>query len=67
MHYRERPALARTKSPRYLGRAIVALAGASRADIMQRSGRVLRAGELAREYFHDVDGSQPEVFELAPA
>ena len=61
--WHERPALARTESPRYLGRAVVALA----ADpaVLGRSGRVHRVADLAREYgFTDVDGRQVEAFEL---
>ena len=62
-HWHERPALARTESPRYLGRAIAALAGD--AGVMQKSGSVHRVADLAREYgFTDVDGRQPEAFEL---
>jgi NAD(P)-dependent dehydrogenase (short-subunit alcohol dehydrogenase family) len=62
-HWRERPALARTESPRYLGRAVVALAGDP--EVMARSGQVLRAGDLAREYgFTDTDGRQVPPFEL---
>jgi NAD(P)-dependent dehydrogenase (short-subunit alcohol dehydrogenase family) len=62
-HWRERPELARTESPRYLGRAIAALA----ADpaVMDKSGRAHRVGDLAREYgFTDVDGRQVEAFEI---
>lgn len=62
-HWHERPALARTESPRYLGRAVAALA----ADpaVMQRSGAVHRVADLARAYgFTDVDGRQVEPFEL---
>jgi NAD(P)-dependent dehydrogenase (short-subunit alcohol dehydrogenase family) len=61
--WREVPALARTESPRYLGRAVVALA----ADpaVAHKSGRVLLVGELAREYgFTDVDGRLIPPFEL---
>ncbi|WP_284619339.1 SDR family NAD(P)-dependent oxidoreductase [Aquabacterium humicola] len=61
--WRERPALARTESPRYLGRAIAALA----ADpaLMHKSGCVLRVADLAREYgFTDIDGRQVAAFEL---
>ena len=36
-HWRERPALARTESPRYLGRAVVALAGDP--QVMEGAGR----------------------------
>ncbi len=63
LRWRERPALARTESPRYLGRAIAAL-GAD-PQVMRKSGQVLRVGDLAREYgFTDVDGRQVEAFEL---
>jgi NAD(P)-dependent dehydrogenase (short-subunit alcohol dehydrogenase family) len=62
-HWRERPALARTESPRYVGRAVVALAADPR--VLERTGRVLRVADLAREYgFTDVDGRQVEAFEL---
>jgi NAD(P)-dependent dehydrogenase (short-subunit alcohol dehydrogenase family) len=62
-HWHERPALARTESPRYLGRAVVALAGD--AKVMEKSGGVHRVGDLAREYgFTDVDGRQVEAFEM---
>ena len=53
--WRERPALSRTESPRYLGRAVAALAADPR--VAEKTGRVLLVGELAREYgFTDVDG-----------
>jgi hypothetical protein len=62
-HWQEVPALARTESPRYLGRAVAALAGD--AQVLSRSGQVLRVADLAREYgFTDVDGRQVEAFEL---
>jgi NAD(P)-dependent dehydrogenase (short-subunit alcohol dehydrogenase family) len=62
-HWRERPALARTESPRYLGRAVVALA--TDADVIQRTGQVLRVGDLARAYgFTDIDGRVVPPFEL---
>ena len=62
-HWRERPALARTESPRYLGRAVVALAADPR--VLERTGQVLRVADLAREYgFTDVDGRQVEAFEI---
>ncbi|HET6827429.1 MAG TPA: SDR family oxidoreductase [Ramlibacter sp.] len=62
-HWQERPALARTESPRYLGRAVVALA--SDANVLGKSGQVLRVGDLAREYrFTDIDGRQVPPFEL---
>jgi len=62
-HWQERPALARTESPRYLGRAVAALA----ADpaVMAKSGSVLRVADLGREYgFTDVDGRQVDAFEI---
>jgi NAD(P)-dependent dehydrogenase (short-subunit alcohol dehydrogenase family) len=63
-HWRERPALARTESPRYLGRAVAHLAADPR--VMEKSGRVLRVADLAREYgFTDVDGRQVEAFEIS--
>jgi NAD(P)-dependent dehydrogenase (short-subunit alcohol dehydrogenase family) len=62
-HWHERPALARTESPRYLGRAVVALA--ADPQVMARSGELLRVGDLARHYgFTDVDGRQPGPFEI---
>ena len=62
-HWHERPALARTESPRYLGRAVAALA--ADAQVLRRSGEVLRVADLARAYgFTDIDGRQPPVFEM---
>ncbi|MBL0727984.1 SDR family NAD(P)-dependent oxidoreductase [Piscinibacter sp. HJYY11] len=62
-HWQERPALARTESPRYLGRAVAALA--ADAQVMRHTGELLRVGDLARSYgFTDIDGRQPEPFEL---
>jgi NAD(P)-dependent dehydrogenase (short-subunit alcohol dehydrogenase family) len=62
-HWRERPALARTESPRYLGRAVAALAGDP--AVLSKSGTVHRVADLAREYgFSDIDGRQVEAFEL---
>lgn len=55
--------LSGTESPEYLGRAVAALA----ADdaVLEKSGELLTAGGLAREYgFRDVDGSQPEPFRI---
>ena len=63
-NWRERPSLARTESPRYIGRAVAALAGDPR--VLDKSGRVHRVADLAREYgFTDIDGRQVEAFELA--
>jgi NAD(P)-dependent dehydrogenase (short-subunit alcohol dehydrogenase family) len=62
-HWHERPALARTESPRYLGRAVVALA--SDPEVLKRSGEVVRVGDLARYYgFTDIDGRVVPPFEL---
>ena len=62
-HWQERPALARTESPRYLGRAVAALAGD--AQVLDKTGQVLRVGDLARAYgFTDIDGRQVEPFEM---
>jgi NAD(P)-dependent dehydrogenase (short-subunit alcohol dehydrogenase family) len=62
-HWQERPALARTESPRYLGRAVAALAGD--AKVMEKSGEVLRVGDLALAYgFTDIDGRQVPAFEM---
>lgn len=62
-NWQDRPALSRTESPRYLGRAVAALAADT--NIMDKSGRVLRVGELALEYgFTDIDGRVVPPFEL---
>jgi NAD(P)-dependent dehydrogenase (short-subunit alcohol dehydrogenase family) len=55
------PEFAFSESPRYLGRAVVALAAdPDRARWNQRS---VDSGRLAREYgFTDVDGSRPDVW-----
>jgi NAD(P)-dependent dehydrogenase (short-subunit alcohol dehydrogenase family) len=56
--------LGKTESPAYAGRAVVALAGDP--DVMEKSGRMLTAGDLAREYsFTDLDGKQPAPFRFA--
>ncbi len=50
-----------TESPEYVGRAVAALA--ADPDVLRKSGSVLTAGDLAREYgFTDVDGRQPPPF-----
>jgi NAD(P)-dependent dehydrogenase (short-subunit alcohol dehydrogenase family) len=57
------PPLARTESPRYLGRAVAALA--ADANVMTKSGTVLLVGDLAREYgFTDIDGRVVPPFEM---
>ncbi len=55
--------LSGTESPEYVGRGIVALA--SDPDVVARTGRAYRVGDLAREYgFTDVDGRQIPPFIL---
>ena len=64
--WQERPALARTESPRYLGRAVAALA----ADpaVLSKSGSVHLVADLAREYgFSDTDGRQVPAFVIDAA
>ena len=53
------PHFARSESPAYLGRAVVALA--TDPGILVKSGRALATARLAREYgFTDADGTQPD-------
>jgi hypothetical protein len=60
-HFRETE-LAKTESPRYIGRAVVALASDPQA--IQKTGRTLIVGKLAQEYgFTDVDETQPQFYE----
>ena len=50
-----------SESPRYVGRAVVALA--SDPDRSRWNQRAVSSGQLAHEYgFTDVDGSQPDVW-----
>lgn len=59
--YREVEEIKKTESTRYGGRAIVALA--SDLNIMEKTGKTLRTGNLAKEYnFTDIDGTQPSAF-----
>ncbi len=61
--WRSFPDLARTETPRYVGRAVVALA--ADPQIMAKTGQSLRAGDLAQEYgFTDVDGRYVPPFEI---
>lgn len=49
------------ETPRYVGRAVVALA--SDPDVARHNGASLSSGALAREYgFTDLDGSQPDAW-----
>jgi dehydrogenase/reductase SDR family protein 1 len=50
--------LSNSESPQFIGRAVAALA--SDTNIMEKSGRILVAASLAREYgFTDINGKQP--------
>jgi dehydrogenase/reductase SDR family member 1 len=50
--------LSNSESPQFIGRAVAALA--ADPEIMRRTGQVLIAAELGREYgFSDTDGKQP--------
>ena len=61
--WREHPEFARTESPRYVGRAVAALA--ADPEVMRKSGGIHRVGDLAVEYgFTDVDGRVVPPFEL---
>lgn len=61
--WRDVPALSRTESPRYVGRAVAALAADPR--VMRKSGGVHRVGDLAVEYgFTDIDGRVVPPFEI---
>jgi NAD(P)-dependent dehydrogenase (short-subunit alcohol dehydrogenase family) len=55
--------LTNSESPQFIGRAVAALATDS--NIMEKSGSVLVAAALAREYgFTDTDGKQPRPLTL---
>jgi NAD(P)-dependent dehydrogenase (short-subunit alcohol dehydrogenase family) len=55
------PDFAHSESPRYVGRAIAALA--SDPDRARWNQRSVSSGQLAREYgFTDVDGSRPDIW-----
>jgi hypothetical protein len=52
-----------SETPRYIGRAVVALA--ADPDVARWSGRALSSGVLAKHYgFTDLDGAQPEASRL---
>ena len=56
--------LSNSESPEFIGRAVAALAGD--AGALRRTGQVVVAATLAREYgFTDVDGKQPRPLTLA--
>ena len=53
------PHFAQSETPRYVGRAVAALA--ADPEVARFSGRALSSGELAREYgFSDIDGRRPD-------
>ena len=55
--------LSNSESPRFIGRAVAALAADE--NVMAKSGRVLVAAALAEEYgFSDIDGKQPRPLTL---
>ena len=59
LRWREYLDLSNSESPVFAGRAVAALA--ADPNVLDRTGHVLRAAELAREYgFTDVDGNVPE-------
>jgi NAD(P)-dependent dehydrogenase (short-subunit alcohol dehydrogenase family) len=56
--------LSNSESPRFIGRAVAALATDSR--IMEKTGTVVIAAASAKEYgFSDIDGKQPGPLTLA--
>lgn len=58
--------LSNSESPQFIGRAIVALAGD--ANVMEKTGKVLVAASLAKEYgFTDIDGKTPRPLRLNEA
>ncbi|GAE31393.1 SDR family NAD(P)-dependent oxidoreductase [Alkalihalobacillus hemicellulosilyticus] len=62
-HWEESEDLRRTESPFYIGRGITALA--SDPNIMEKSGQVLKVGDLAKEYqFTDIDGRYVPPFTM---
>lgn len=55
------PDFALSESPRYVGRAVVALS--ADPDLARWNGKSVSSGELAHEYgFTDIDGSQPDIW-----
>lgn len=66
MRFAEYFDLSNSESPQFVGRAVAALAGDP--SIMAKTGEILVAAALAREYgFTDVDGSSPRPITLGEA
>lgn len=62
-HFRDVPALAASESPRYIGRAVAALA--ADPQVLAKTGQVLVVADVARAYgFTDIDGTQPAAFHI---
>ena len=58
---KKQPHFAITETPRYVGRAVAALA--ADPDVARWNGQSLNSGDLAKVYdFTDVDGSQPDAW-----
>jgi dehydrogenase/reductase SDR family protein 1 len=58
--------MSNSESPQFIGRAIAALA--TDPDIMQKSGQILVAAAIAKEYgFRDIDGKLPRPITLDEA
>ena len=61
-NWRSVPELKNTESPRYVGRAVAALA--ADPDVLRKTGQVIHVADLAREYgFTDIDGRQVPRFQ----
>ncbi|MEV7289687.1 SDR family oxidoreductase [Streptomyces sp. NPDC093252] len=61
----EEPHFAISESPRYVGRAVAALA--ADPEVGRFNGQSLSSGGLAREYgFTDLDGSRPDAWRYVP-
>ena len=58
--------MSNSESPQFIGRAVAGLA--ADPNLMQKSGRILVAAQLALEYgFTDIDGKQPRPLTLSEA
>lgn len=58
---KQQPHFAISETPRYVGRAVAALA--ADPEVSRWNGRSLSSGGLAQEYgFYDLDGSQPDCW-----